>query len=405
MTTAFDNEVDRLLRRHTPDADGSHDSAHLDADTLALYAEQALPARTRAAHTEHLATCDDCRASLAMLSRLLTPEHETAVAAETSPQPSPMLQDAAPRRGLRSLLRELFAAPRLAYALPAVLLLVVGSVLLLLFMRRNEPETIALVAERASSTSGAVMNSNMNANMASANMNGNTGVPSATAATVNNASAASSAQASSTTATDAATPDIVPSAADAPVDLAAPAVTRPASARAQTDAAARSGTIVVSPVSTPPGAPESASAASPTSTSAKPEPQSMPATTEDEAIEVKRNRPPAPIVASRRVAPASSDERARTPLARRDDEVAVENRATRSAEKIESRKIADRRFARRGATWVDEAYVPGATVIAIARDSEQLRALLADEPGLRRIVEALPGEMIVVWKNRAYRIR
>jgi hypothetical protein len=41
----------------------------------------------------------------------------------------------------------------------------------------------------------------------------------------------------------------------------------------------------------------------------------------------------------------------------------------------------------------------------VRRNSEQYRALIADEPELRRISDALGGEVTVVWKGRAYRIR
>jgi hypothetical protein len=54
---------------------------------------------------------------------------------------------------------------------------------------------------------------------------------------------------------------------------------------------------------------------------------------------------------------------------------------------------------------VDTAYNSSLSVINVARGSEQYRALIADEPGLRRIAEQLSGEVVVVWKGRAYRIR
>jgi hypothetical protein len=41
----------------------------------------------------------------------------------------------------------------------------------------------------------------------------------------------------------------------------------------------------------------------------------------------------------------------------------------------------------------------------MARGSEQFRALVADEPEIKKIAEQLDGEVIVVWKGRAYRIR
>jgi hypothetical protein len=41
----------------------------------------------------------------------------------------------------------------------------------------------------------------------------------------------------------------------------------------------------------------------------------------------------------------------------------------------------------------------------VRRGSEQFRALVADEPDMRRVAETLSGEVIVVAKNRAYRIQ
>lgn len=75
----------------------------------------------------------------------------------------------------------------------------------------------------------------------------------------------------------------------------------------------------------------------------------------------------------------------------------------------EIRRIGDRQF-RRGLDqqrrqWIDTTYKSSIRTINIARGSESYRALLADEPELRRLIEQLDGEIIVVWKNRAYHVR
>jgi hypothetical protein len=72
---------------------------------------------------------------------------------------------------------------------------------------------------------------------------------------------------------------------------------------------------------------------------------------------------------------------------------------------VETRNVSGRRFAREGNAWVDTAYDSSRPPIKIARGSEQFRALVADEPELRAIAEQLNGVIIVVWKNRAYRIQ
>jgi hypothetical protein len=71
----------------------------------------------------------------------------------------------------------------------------------------------------------------------------------------------------------------------------------------------------------------------------------------------------------------------------------------------ETRTVAGRKFRRTGSAWIDTAYKSSQAVTSVRRNSEQYRALVADEPELRRISDALGGEITVVWKGRAYRIR
>lgn len=85
-----------------------------------------------------------------------------------------------------------------------------------------------------------------------------------------------------------------------------------------------------------------------------------------------------------------------------DDRVERKDMAANKAEA--TRSVGGRQFVRRGDAWVDTAYQSQATT-NIKRGSEQYRALVADEPGLRSIADQLGGEVVVVWKGRAYRIR
>jgi len=74
-------------------------------------------------------------------------------------------------------------------------------------------------------------------------------------------------------------------------------------------------------------------------------------------------------------------------------------------EETETQIVSGRRFRRQGNAWVDTAYQSSRGATNVGRGSEQFRALMADEPGLRAIVQQLGGEVIVVWKNRVYRFR
>lgn len=71
----------------------------------------------------------------------------------------------------------------------------------------------------------------------------------------------------------------------------------------------------------------------------------------------------------------------------------------------ETRSVGGRRFRRQGDAWVDTAYRPAQATVNVGRGSEQYRSLVGDEPGIGRIAAALGGEVVVVWKGRAYRIK
>jgi len=109
---------------------------------------------------------------------------------------------------------------------------------------------------------------------------------------------------------------------------------------------------------------------------------------------------------SRRDGERIATARGRTPRAKRSDADKSAPSLGAVSEKEDSgeiRNVGGRRFHRRGSAWVDAAFTSSRPAIDVRRGSEQYRALVADEPGLRSISEQLSGEVIVVWKSRAYR--
>jgi hypothetical protein len=76
----------------------------------------------------------------------------------------------------------------------------------------------------------------------------------------------------------------------------------------------------------------------------------------------------------------------------------------KDSDDAETRTAAGRRFRKERGIWVDTAYAGGATT-DLARGSEQYRALVADEPEIKKIADQLDGQIVVVWKGRAYRIK
>jgi hypothetical protein len=64
--------------------------------------------------------------------------------------------------------------------------------------------------------------------------------------------------------------------------------------------------------------------------------------------------------------------------------------------------VSGKQFRRVNGEWVDSVF-KGSYTVDVKRGTEQYRALLADEPGLRPYAEQLAGKVTVVWKGRAYR--
>ncbi len=101
------------------------------------------------------------------------------------------------------------------------------------------------------------------------------------------------------------------------------------------------------------------------------------------------------------VASASGPRRAEAPMSA----ARPAAKAKQDSDNYETRSIAGKRFRRQGNTWVDSNYESSRATINVSRGSEQFRALVADEPEIRTIANQLSGEVIVVWKGKAYRIR
>jgi hypothetical protein len=90
---------------------------------------------------------------------------------------------------------------------------------------------------------------------------------------------------------------------------------------------------------------------------------------------------------------------------RRSEKTGAGRAASSEATGEETRNVGGREFRHQKGAWIDTAYHTGQATTVIHRDSEQWRALIADEPALRRIADTLGGEVVIIWKGRAYRIK
>jgi hypothetical protein len=73
-----------------------------------------------------------------------------------------------------------------------------------------------------------------------------------------------------------------------------------------------------------------------------------------------------------------------------------------SGDKSETRSAGGRKFRRQGNAWVDQKFKSSMSLKNVARGSDEFSSL---DSGLRAIAQQLSGELIVVWKGKAYLIK
>jgi len=427
MNSNFDHKADSLLRGFARSessaaarlSDGETQSgnvagdtlAHLDADDLNLYAENVLPAAARARYTVHLAACDRCRASLTALA--LAPDSVVAATAEDKIAVQPFAS-----RDWRKHFARLFSQPVLRFGVPAFALLLVCVAAF--FLTRTDRRDDSLIALREQREEPAL-------NMPTAPENANTGTTAANtappaanrdSATTNTNSAQTQIASPQDSPPDNETiarndkesksrpqtqPNSVPTAAAPPPPP--PAAQRPTTSTELAEAARR-------PASAPPtsnsveesvsvaGAADVARSGSNTNES-----RQNPASSGEG---VNAQRATQSDAANRASAAPTAAEKERNALRQRRGRATPPTSEDRSDDQIrvaETRTVAGRRFRRQNNVWIDADYNSSMSTINITRNSEQFRALAADEPALRRIANELGGEIIVRLNNRAYRIR
>ena len=384
MKQTENNDMDLLLRdlARREGAAGTEDRAagHMDADELNSYAEQTLPAAARARYTSHLAECASCRKIVSELTSI----SGARVSELLIPQKTPA--------GLREKLAGLFSFNVLRYAVPALALFAFIAVGLVVLRQQRQAEFVA------QNQPAATTDTSFGAKQAgSPELQGDTRgfikeQPSEARTSV------------SKDRDSQAKPDAVNENSKA------------------TDSAAVHAQGNVSPGNAAAGVAQPSYAPEP---AAPPPPKTQTTVTESRTEVVTRQKEEA----DKKSEPAREQEAARarrgesqnqvpTPQARpalidgaRQDNLSKLEAKRPSAgakakdDEADTYTVSGRRFRRQGGVWIDTAYQSSLATTTVARGSEQFRALVADEPGIRAIAEQLAGEVLVVWKGRAYRIR
>jgi hypothetical protein len=388
MKHANNNEVDLLLRslagrrKQSPPQSGNGEpvrSPHLDADELNSYAEGKVPEVARARYIEHLADCESCRGILVSLAQ---------AAGTTSRLRS---ADKNEEPGFWQKLSQFFSPKVLSFAVPVLVLTAVIGISFLALRQRSGPKYVAQNEQPVAAPSMAVDNIDSKLNSAAKSQptvqNGTQPPKTTEPAKVGSVLRDEKGQEKQ----ESLKPDST---------VGKPAPEKDARQSADTASVAE------------PYAPEPKAAAAPASA-----PMVQTAKSGELAKEQSVRREDQPRDQEEGVRVGTDDlhgpHRARNDSAlssTRGSAGIVAKRGPSDTDKnkkaeTEVRSVMGRHFTWQGDAWVDTAYEASRATVRVNRGSDQFRALVADEPGLRTIADQLSGVVIVIWKNRAYRIQ
>ena len=378
MRQETNNEMDLLLRRLGRQQETSVSGDHLDADELSSYAENVLPPAARTRYTEHLAECARCRDLIVQLSSSagVVVAHETAKVSAPS--------------ALRKFLASLFSPMVLRYAVPALGLVIVAAIGFM--VSRNEGTSNSPVADvRYQQPDQGLVPSSQPSSSPDKQSSGfyDSRESPGKAATVHDSIPQSGAAASN------AAP-VSPVTTDAPKETETQG--KKVEEQQQPEAKEAEPPKPAAAVSDLKKLEPKQEAAQQTVT-VRNEPAAEKAKTEDRSG-VGDFAVASPGVARKRAEAGSTGgvAAARPMAAQRDDA------ADKDKNDAETRTVAGRRFRKQGSVWIDAAY-NSQSLTELRRGSEQYRGLVGDEPEIKQIADRLDGEIIVVWKGKAYKIR
>jgi hypothetical protein len=397
-----DKEIDVLLRRYGK-SESVSSGGHLDADELNAFAEGALPASARQRYVSHLADCENCRKLAGQLVIA------TGNAVETQVPTSQPVTESWWRK-----LAPLFAPPALRYAAFALVLVAVIGVSFLAWRRPGQQSSETAASRQSTTESGGLSQS-------------------APAETTER-------QKEEIRKPEDLIAKAVPQATVAPFNQpgATTTTTNPAvAAKAQTESeksalaarAPETPRVEASPSYAPPPpgenykledrAREQRNAADATASGLRrsdyDKNKSLDRTRagdvakeRDEQQKIASDQPKA--IAQQQASNENKDDsssrtasgivelRGRSaPPAKREA-----RKSEPTDEESETRSAGGRKFRRQGNSWVDSKFKSSMSVRNVSRSSEDFEKL---DSGLRSIAQQLSGEIVVVWKSKAYRIR
>lgn len=384
MELEFDKEIDAIVRKARSTSgvlvgdDPPEPKKHLDADTIAAFAENALPPKAKLLYMEHFADCDRCRR---MLSQSILMNNE-AVATTASSVVSAPVAAAVP------WYLKIFGTPNIALTMGALVLTFGGVLGYLVLQSRNDGTGSSVVKVSEQQPVHTYSGSEPAANVAASN-SANTVVANSAA----NVSAATNAPASNPVATTSG-----PSA-----DAEPNAVGR-SDAPSGRVIGGHDGTAATSGA-----APEDAKLAV-----SAPPPVAQPLLERDEkktgedklkdnvAKEVLSKTETADAYSRDGVSAAKKTGPNRASGQRNVQQQQLEINGRHVAGMVAPTKTAGgKNFDYHDGVWYDAVYHNQSTT-NVRRGTDTFKKL---DSGLRKIADSIGGTVVVVWKSKAYRIQ
>ncbi len=378
MELEFDKEIDAILRKEQGGIGVSAKDKpnHLDADSIAAFVENALPQKAKLMYVQHFADCDRCRKQLSFA---------ISMNAEADQASALIVSDAVGEPAIPWYQR-FFRSQNLAIAMGA-LVLSFGGLIGYLALQNSDGSRSSDVAMEKSPAASAPYSTGSATNTSTAN-SANIAVPSANAASgAANVIANSNSMASNPVLNQPANfPGRLDSKKESersdrenvPVD----------SATADTSSPMES-----SPPPPPVTAPSAGATVSRSETSISKDEESV--TAERKATD---DRVPAQDGSPKPAAKRSAGP-AKTAVNTQQQEYNTQNSALLGGGTTQ--RVSGRTFDNRNGVWYDLAY-NGQSTKSYRRGTSEYKKL---DGGLRSIADSINGTVVVIWKNKAYRIQ
>lgn len=433
MNQDTDREMDFLLRREgrrnasaaprakdagraTASSGAPPIAEHLDADEMTAYAEGALSERARMRYAAHLADCDRCRNIVTGLVLTTAPVAE-AVVSPAVPQAQPV-----PARSWRERLSYLFSPPVLRYAAPALALIAFAAIMLVVVTRNRNGELSVARNEQPQQQQAPIPNE------AAANRGETTTGGAATASPPGPTQPlAANANSNSTETRGGAAAQPSPELQERQQETAAPAPLQMDGVSPKDSTKSANDPRNETPAAQARAAEGAQKAQPPQTSSTTDKLTDRPRESDATTIAAKRSREETAASGAGggavSMSPGSASSNRDALGAQSEAAGKRKNEAARSAPSTPAgrlrrgmtgadesgtgaatRTVAGKTFRQQNGVWVDTAYNSQRSTTRVRRGSEQYRALVADEPIIGSVANALSGPCIVVAGNRAYYI-